>query len=212
MTAREHDLTDLNGRQVHEFALEMHNLGLARVGERLLSMLESDAWQEFSDGLGNYRFLDGEFDYFLTQQGVERDHVMHGVQNVDVKARLETAMDERRTGEEGYRRRLAEARSHNPKRPGRPIVPFGYTLSESQLLLEEGVSARKTARPALGTSVRRWTNTGGKTTKAPSDQLPLLDRLTRSAARLSDEDLRMLSEALRAELLRRQEGRASSAS
>lgn len=50
---------------------------------------------------------------------------MKGVQDIKAKARLEAAMDERRTGEDGYRRHILDARNANPQRPGRPIVPFG---------------------------------------------------------------------------------------
>lgn len=93
---------DLNGRQVHQFASQMSNLGFARMTDVLLSMLESGVWREFGDGQGDFRFLPGEYDYFLSQQGVDRKHVMRGVRDLDAKARLEAAMDERRTGEDGY--------------------------------------------------------------------------------------------------------------
>ena len=39
----------------------------------------------------------------------------------DATDKLEAAMDERRTGEPGYRRRITEVRFSNPQRPGRPI-------------------------------------------------------------------------------------------
>lgn len=193
--------TDLNGRQVHQFASQMANLGFARMTEELLSMLDSGVWREFEDGLGTYTFLPGEYDYFLTQQGVDRDHVMKGVRDLDAKARLEAAMDERRTGEEGYRRRLVEARAANPQRPGRPIEPFGYTEAEAKSLVS---STRRTAaghKEALGDRVRRYTNTGS--TARPVDDTPKWVRLRNQAERLSDDDLDELLDALKAESRRR---------
>src|SRR4051812_3318393 len=112
------EFTDTNARQVHGFALQMENLGLSRVADLLLAMQKSNAWREFKDGTGLYRFLPGEFDYFLTQQGVTRDTVINSVRDVKIKAELDEAMDERRTGERNYRRRLAEVRTELPDRPG----------------------------------------------------------------------------------------------
>lgn len=196
---------DLNARQVRQFASQMANLGFARMTEALLSMLDSGIWREFTDGLGTYRFLPGEYDYFLTQQGVAREHVMKGVQDLDAKARLEAAMDERKTGEEGYRRRLAEAREQNPQRPGRPIEPFGVTESERKALVSERVAAGNTRRPALGSRVRQFSATGGRTTQRPSEQAPVPRwmQLRNSAERLSDADLAELVDALKAEQRRR---------
>jgi hypothetical protein len=72
-------------------------------------------------------------------------------------------MDERRTGEYGYRRPLLQARNENPQVPGRPIEPFGYTEAEARVLLN-GTRAAGAAqhREALGSCVRRFTNTGAK--------------------------------------------------
>jgi hypothetical protein len=36
-------------------------------------MFKSGSWRTFKDGLGTYEFLSGEFDYFLTQQGVHQE-------------------------------------------------------------------------------------------------------------------------------------------
>lgn len=203
MSAAENDFLDLPGRAVHRFALDMAQLGLARVGEELLAMLESGVWREFKDGLGIYKFLPGEFDYFLTQQGVDRDHVMQSVRDVHVKARLEAAMDERRTGESGYRRSIEEARASNPKRPGQPMLPYGYGKREANTLVREGVLPESRRRLALGSAVRRFTATGGKTTLSAAKAAPMIERLFRSAARLSDDELSKLVERLRAELRRR---------
>jgi hypothetical protein len=144
---------ELNGKRVQAFEVQMANLGFARLAEELLTMLEDGAWQEFSDGIGTYRFLPGEFDYFLTQRGVERDFVMRGVQDLDIKARLEQHMDERRTAEDGYRRPLDAVRSANPERPGRPIKPFGVTEAQAK-------AAGLRQRPALGRAVRRVATSG----------------------------------------------------
>lgn len=196
--------TDLNGRQVRQFASQMGNLGFARMTETLLSMLDSGAWREFVDGLGTYRFLPGEFDYFLTQQGVNREHVMKGVQDLDVKARLEGAMDERRTGEEGYRRRLTSAREQNPQRPGRPIEPFGYTEFEAKSLVNGSAAPRRGYRPPLGKALRRYTNTEGRTTLEPARQtVPKWQQLRNQAERLSDDDLDALVGHLKDEQRRR---------
>ena len=201
-----HDFVDLNGRQVHAFASHMANLGFRQLTDLLIAMFKSGAWRRFQDGLGTYEFLPGEFDYFLTQQGVNRDDVMNGVRDIETKAQLEAAMDERRTGEAGYRRRITEVRSSNPERPGRPILPFGYTLSEGKALLSDSGSSRATRKlTPLGPAVRRWIATGGTTTMAPSDQLTRLERSRRLALRLSDDDLAILFDVIKAELKQRRE-------
>lgn len=193
----EHDFLDPHGRQVHAFSLRMANLGFAQVADAIGSMLRSPSWREFKDGLGTYRFLPGEFDYFLTQQGVSRDDVMHGVRDLDLKAELEAAMDERRTGDETYRRRLEDARAANPTRPDVPIQPFGFRKSESQSLVEAGVLSKPVARAPLGGAVRRYVNTGSA--KSPTQALPRVEKIRRSAVRLQDEDLLSLIAALDAE-------------
>lgn len=195
---------DLNGKQVHAFAQRMANIGYAELADQLRSMLASGVWQRFTTGLGEHIFLPGEFDYFLTQQGVKREDVMSGVRDLDFKAEIESAMDERRTGEEGYRRRIAEVRQQVPAHPGRPIEPFGVTEMESKGL-HTGARIGDTAhRTALGPRVRRFTNTGGRTSKAPSEEpAPRWMSLRNSAERLSAEDLDMLVDALKAEQRRR---------
>lgn len=130
--------------------------------------------------------------------GGRRGDVMK-LPDVAVKAELETAMDERRTGEDGYRRPVLQARTENPQRPGRPIEPFGLTKAETKAL----VNGRDVGyvpyhhREALGVSVRRYTESRGRTTKAPSEALPLVERLRRSAMRLSDDDLAGLIDSAR---------------
>lgn len=182
-------LTDRNAQQVHAFALEMGNLGLARVAELLVAMFESGAWRRFSDGIGQYQFLPGEFDYFLTQQGVTRDQVIHGVRDIEVKARLEEAMDERRTGEAGYRRRLSEVRQAVPERPGRPIEPFGYTKAEATYLRESDGAELAGRREALGRAPRQWRATGGASSRRPSERLSRVERVLRDVDRLTDDEL-----------------------
>ncbi len=200
---KKHDFLDLNGRQVHSFAQRMVNIGYAQMTDLLVSMLKSGAWQEFHDGLGTYRYLPGEFDYFLTQQGVTRDEVMHGVRDIDTKALLEEAMDERRTGEDGYRRHLAQVRRANPERPGRPVLPFGYSRSEAKALLSEGEDVVLTNRQPLGSATRRYRNSGGRTSRRPSETAPPLERVRRAALRLENGDLAALLDALREEIKRR---------
>jgi hypothetical protein len=199
------EFTDSAGQQVHSFALEMGNLGLSRVSDLLVSMFQSGLWRHFRDGTGEYNFLPGEFDYFLTQQGVTRDLVMHGVRDVKVKAELEEAMDERRTGESGYRRRLGEVRSALPERPGNPIEPFGYTKSEAKYA--SSADGRKVgAREPLGRAPRQYRVTGGETTRRPNERAGTFERLQRSVMRLDDEELAQLATAVTQELTRRSGG------
>jgi hypothetical protein len=189
-------LTDLNGKQVHAFANQMANVGFQHMTDLLIAMFKSGSWRSFRDGLGTYEFLPGEFDYFLTQQGVSRADIMEGVRDIETKAQLEAAMDERRTGEDGYRRPILRARAENPKRPGRPIEPFGCTLAEAKRMADADGSERLGRRPPLGMRVRRFRNTGGETSKVPSEVLPLAERIRRSALRLDDKALSDLIEAL----------------
>lgn len=200
---QEHDFLDLNGRQVHAFAQRMANLGAAQLTDLLVAMLKSGAWREFHDGLGTYQFLPGEFDYFLTQQGVTRDEVMHGVRDIDTKALLEEAMDERRTGEDGYRRRLAEVRTAVPERPGRPLLPFGYPKSEGKVLVSEGAGVTSSQRAPLGEAVRRYRNSGGQTSSKPSEAIPPGERVRRAMLRLDDDELAALLDAVKEEIKRR---------
>ncbi len=198
-----HDFLDLHGRQAHAFTSQIANLGFQRFTDLLIEMFKSGSWRSFKDGLGTYEFLPGEFDYFLTQQGVRREDVMNGVRDIETKAQLEAAMDERRTGEKGYRRRIDDVRDANPQRPGRPIHPFGYGLAEAKVLVNEGALPKSARRPSLGSAVRRYTSTGGKTSRSRAQERPRAEKIRRSAMRLSDEDLTTLVEALQVELRHR---------
>ncbi len=203
MTTVANGFLDLHGREVHAFSMRMANLGYAEMADLLMAMLRSEAWRSFTDGTGTYAFLAGEFDYFLTQQGVRREDVMKGVADLDHKAKIEAAMDERRTGEDGYRRPILKARAENPQRPGRPIEPFGYTESEAKALVDGTRMQHAVHREALGGAVRRWVATGRTTTKPPSRELPPVERLRRSAMRLDDADLADLIDSLKQEQKRR---------
>jgi len=198
----QHDFLDLHGQQVHAFSLEIANVGFSRMAELLLSMLRSGAWRSYKDGQGQYNFLPGEFDYFLSQRGVQRGEVMD-LPDIDAKAELEEAMDERCTGKEGIRRPILQVRAENPQVPGRPIEPYGYTPSEAKALFNSGTSGARRGRMVLGTRVRRYTNTGGATTKTARDELPRVERLRRSAFHLDDGDLADLIDALKQEQRRR---------
>lgn len=201
----QHDFLDRNGREVHTFASQMANLGLAHLTDLLVAMLKSGSWRRFKDGLGTYEFLPGEFDYFLTQQGIRREDVMNGVRDLETKALLEAAMDERRTGEEGYRRRITTIRAANPQRPGRPIWPFGWTEKEAKELARDTRDRVAGHREPLGRAVRTFVSSGGATTRRPNEQLPPVERLRRRALRLNDHDLATLLEALKQEQRRRRE-------
>ena len=209
VASAERSFLDLHGKQVHAFSSEMANVGFQRMADLLVSMLKSEAWRSFKDGLGSYDFLAGEFDYFLTQRGIRREDVMK-VPDYDAKAAFEAAMDERRTGEDGYRRPVLQARAENPQVPGRPIEPFGYTKEEAKALVrvQAGAAGLK-HREALGDRVRRFTNTGGATTRKPNNVLPHAERLRRSALSLSDADLADLIDALKQEQRRRRRGGAA---
>jgi hypothetical protein len=185
---------------VHRFALTMNNLGLGKAAHELEVMLDSRRWQHFELGGQVFEFRPGEFDYFLTQQGVTRDQVM-AIRDVEVKARLEGAMDERRTGEAGYRRRITDARSQVPERPGLPIEPYGYTQKEAKVLVNGGAMVHSTRRPALGTSVRRYAVQG--ITKTHSEQKPRWERLATSVCHLPDDELAQAFDAIRAEIAER---------
>lgn len=197
------EFTDQNADQVHTFALQMSNLGLSRVTDLLLSMFQSGVWREFTDGTGPHRFLPGEFDYFLTQQGVTRDHVMHGIRDIKVKAALEEAMDERRTGEAGYRRRLQAVRAEVPERPGCPIEPFGYNTTEGKVLGQDG-SSHAATRPPLGRAPRSYRLSGGVTTRRPNEELGRLHKMLRAVTILEDDELIQLMVAVSAERTSRQ--------
>lgn len=199
------EFTDPNADQVHTFALQMSNLGLSKATDLLLAMFQSGVWREFTDGTGLHRFLPGEFDYFLTQQGVTRDHVMHSVRDIKIKAELEEAMDERRTGEAGYRRRLHAVRLEVPERPGRPIEPFGYGKTEGRLLTQDG-SAHAATRPPLGRAPRSYRLSGGTTTRRPNEVLGRLQKVLRAVAALSDEELTQLALSVTTEQALRQSG------
>lgn len=181
---------ELNGRQVHAFMIQASNLGFARLADLLNEMLRSNAWREFKDGLGTFNFLPGEFDYFLTQRGINRDDVIHGVRDLEVKAKLEKAMDERKTGESNYRRPIEQARAENPTIPARPIMPFGVTESESKYLkLKTRGNASAFHRTALGDRIRR-----GK-----RKVLPLIERLINSLQKLDDAHLDKFVDAAKRE-------------
>lgn len=194
------DFTDENAEQVHQFSLEMSNLGFSRIADLVLGMLESGRWREFQDGLGTYRFLPGEFDYFLTQQGVSRELLMNGIRDVTVKAQLEEAMDERRTGTADYRRPFQEARDELPERPGNPVEPFGYSIADARAL-----GRKASSREPLGRAPRQWRLTGGETTLRPNERRTPIERLTTSVLRLTAEELELLRVAIDNELESRRE-------
>jgi len=139
----------------------------------------------------------------ITQQGVTRDLVMHSVRDVRIKAQLDEAMDERRTGEPNYRRRLVEVRADVPERPSSPIEPFGYTKSERTFLLTGGERPASQRAP-LGRAPRQYRLTGGATTKRPNEQLRAAQRLHRTVLRLPDDELVALADAITEERARRQ--------
>lgn len=186
-------VADENGEVVQRFSMTMHNLGLARAAEELVAMLKSERWLEWSQGGMTFRFLPGEFDYFLSQQDIQREDVM-AIPDLQAKAQLEAAMDERRTGEDGYRRAIKIARKELPKLPGRPARPYGYSRSEAEAIGKE-LSGKPAHRPALGATVRRYRNTGGADS-GTRDKRPRWERLAASARRLPDEELAQLKQLI----------------
>lgn len=184
MSQRESRVSDENAQLVEAFSVEMANLGFERMTEHILAMLDSGAWRSWKDGLGEVDLLPGEFDYFLSMCGVTRETVMHGIRDVEAKARLQQAMDERRSGDSDYRRSYPEVTEAVGKRPG--AQPFGYTGSEAKTLVEAGIIEKPTRREALGSTVRRFVATGS--TKPPSKGRTHLQRVQAGVSRLDDEE------------------------
>lgn len=193
-------IADDNGEIVQQFAMTMHNLGLARAAEVLVEMLKSNRWREWSQGGMTFRFLPGEFDYFLSQQDIHRADVM-AIPDIEIKAALEGAMDERRTGEDGYRRPIEVARSQLPTLPGRPALPFGYSRKEAAALGEEAAHLPD-HRPALGDRVRRYRNSNG-TVSGSRDDRPRWERLAASIRRLPEEEFELIRRFITEETDRR---------
>jgi len=192
-------IADDNGEAVQRFAMTMHNLGLSRAAEELVGMLKSDRWRKWSQGGLTFHFLPGEFDYFLSQQDIHREEVM-AIPDVDAKSVLEAAMDERRTGQEGYRRPIAVVRAELPELPGRPVAAYGYSRREAEASSQEsGLIAGH--RPALGSGVRRYTNSGG--TVRTRDPGPRWKRLAGSVTRLPDSELELVKQSIDEELAHR---------
>jgi hypothetical protein len=180
-------LTDRNGKLVEAFSLEMANLGFERVAEHIAAMLETGAWRDWQDGLGRVHLLPGEFDYFLSMCGVTRETVMHGIRDVATKARLEEAMDERRAGDNDYRRRYPDVRA--TVGPHRKAEPFGYTQAEVKDLVDDsGGQAAARHRSALGDAVRRYRTTGSAA-KPSRQRRSRVEQIEASIARLADDEL-----------------------
>jgi hypothetical protein len=199
MSPREESLLDANGEVVHHFQLEMGNLGFARMEDRLAAMLDSNAWRRWQDGLGTAEFLASEFDYFLTAIGVERDLIVKGVANLDVKARLDEHMDETRVGTD-QRRSLEQILV---EMPNRRIEPFGWTRAEGKVLQRLGHGSGGERRP-LGSRVRQYRHTGNGA--FPTERVSRIERLLGQLTRLTDDELVALREGLRVERDRRKRG------
>lgn len=180
------EMMDRNGRLVHAFSVEMSNLGFERMADHILAMLKDGAWKEWKDGLGQVQLLAGEFDYFLSMCNVTRDTVMHGLRDVELKAKLQKAMDERRSGDQEYRRRFDEIRSVLGNQ--RHAVPFGYTESEGKVIAElTGDTSIPKRRDSLGEAVRRYSISG--TTKKPAFPANPLDQAKKAVLKLSPSEL-----------------------
>lgn len=184
-----------NDEVVQKFSMTMHNLGLSRAAEELLDMLKSQGWQRWSQGGMTFEFLPGEFDYyFLSQQDIQRSEVM-AIPDIDAKAKLEEAMDERRTGEPDYRRQIADARAALPE-----LLPYGHTRKEAEVILEG--DGKPTQRPPLGSTLRHYRNSGGKEARRP-DKRARWKCLAASARRLPDDELVELQKLIDEERERR---------
>jgi len=151
---------------------------------------------DFKDNLGVYHFLPGEFDYFLSQCGVKRDDVVHGIRDIKFKAQLDKAMDERKTGTDEYRRSIEQVRAENPAVPGRPIMPFGFKESEAKLLkVKSATGDRVKHQRALGPRVRHFRLHGNKRTEPPRR----IERVFRMLSNLTDAELEKLFLAIKRE-------------
>ena len=189
----EQSLLDLNGRQVRAFASKMPRSAMPSWPTYWSQCSNRERGEPSRTALGATSSWRASSTDFLTQQGVRRDDVMNGVRDIETKARLEAHMDERKTGEDGYRRRIVEVRAANPARPSRPIEPFGYTKTEAKALTNGRAGSTRPERPAWNES-SPLNPTGGETTRKPSDLLSRTERLRRFAVRLRDEDLESLIE------------------
>jgi hypothetical protein len=178
----------------------------ARRTELVVAMLDSQAWREFTDTVGTYRFLPGEFDYFLALQGLAREQIMHGVRDIHATARLVAAMDERRTGERGYRRPVLLARRQNPPCPQRAIEPSVRTAAGADALVSSARAVSPGHAEAVGRRVRPDVAQACSSSRAISEPSPDWMPLRAQALRLSDEDLARLGEAINFEQRRRRRG------
>ena len=127
--------TDLkrNGARVLDFSRSVPNLGrLGELTEATVGMLQSKDWRDYSDAIGTYHWLPGEFDYFLALQTVDARDIARLYLTPDQRAELAGAMDRTRTGEARYRRTLDEVCTANPaaaqsltvySRPGMDGIP-----------------------------------------------------------------------------------------
>lgn len=108
-----------HGEHVHRYARAVPNMG--RIGDltrATVELLRSEDWREYTDATGAYRFLPGEFDYFLALQTVEARDVARFYLSMEERAELAMAMDRSRTAEDGYRRTredVAQAHPHAAK-------------------------------------------------------------------------------------------------
>jgi len=103
------------GDHVNQFARAVPNMG--RVGDLTrasLEMLRSKDWRDYRDATGAYRFLPGEFDYFLALQTVDARDVARFYLTTEDRVELATAMDRTRTDEPRYRRSLEAVTTAHP--------------------------------------------------------------------------------------------------
>lgn len=174
---------DRNGELVHRFSLHMQNLGFQRMADELVTMLDSGVWTRWRDGSGEVVLLPGEYDYFLSMCGITRDMVMTGIRDMEAKARIAEAMDERRAGEDDYRRAFPEVKAALGRRDAEP---FGFTQAERAAV--ESAFDKRVSRyqPALGSRVRRYVRTGEA--DPPSFKRNKMERLQAAVRNLKPDE------------------------
>ena len=182
-----------HGAAVNAFGRHVHNLG--RMGDltaMILEMLHSEAWRRYRTATGTYRWLPGEFDYFLAVHDVDARDLPRLFLTPEKRAELAKAMDRTRVDDPHYRRSLDAAASANGTRhgllekwttyhwaPGDPIGPRVRSRIKTGVTFEESARARREVRLRSNGS---WTR---------------IQAVIRAAANLSDDEIRAVVDALR---------------
>jgi hypothetical protein len=160
---------DDRGQQVSTFARRALNLTrTAELVDVIAEMATTDAWRDYRDALGEHRWLESEFDYFLIECGLRFDDVSRVIAWSRKGGQLAPLMD---TAANADRRRPLEEASAAWQSPGGGSLAdraheLGWTrtdrASRSMLpLVKTAVPkgtltrARRAARPTKPISAKR---------------------------------------------------------